>query len=152
MKKLLSVILSLVLVLSLATACGKKEEAAPAPAPAPAVTEPATTEPAGPNGTFKAEAKDFDERGWKAYVEVTYEAGKLTKVDMDELSKDGKKKSEDTGYNDQMKKVGGVSVAEAYEKLEKAYVETGKADVVAGATGTSSAFKALVEEAVAQAK
>lgn len=145
MKKLLSIILTLVFVLSLATACGKKAEApAPAPAPAPTATEPAAT-----TKTLKAEAKDYDERGWKAAVEITLEGDKVVSVNYDEYTKDGKKKSEDTGYNDAMKKASKVSAAEAYEILEKAYVETGKIDVVAGATGTSTAFKTLVEEAMA---
>jgi major membrane immunogen (membrane-anchored lipoprotein) len=152
MKKLLGVILTLVFVLSFAAGCGKKEEAAPAPAPAPTQTEQTNTTPAGKNGTFKAEAKDFDDRGWKAYVEVTFENDKVTKVVMDEISKDGKKKSEDTGYNDAMKAQAKVSAAEAYVKLADTYVQTGKADVVTGATGTSTAFKTLVEEAVASAK
>jgi major membrane immunogen (membrane-anchored lipoprotein) len=152
MKKLLSVILTLVFVLSLATACGKKEEAAaPTPAPAPAVSEPAPAESTGPNGTFKAEADKADDYGWKAFVELTYENGKLTKVDADEL-KDGKRKTEDAGYNDAMKAKTKMTVTEAYDKLEKTYLETGKADVVAGATQTSNTFKGLVEKAEAEAK
>jgi sex pheromone cAD1 len=151
-KKLLSVILTLVFVLSLATGCGKKEEAAaPAPAPAPTTTEQPATTPAGPNGTFKAEADKADDYGWKAYVELTYENGKLTKVDADEL-KDGKRKTEDAGYNDAMKAKTKITVTEAYEQLEKTYLETGKADVVAGATQTSNTFKTLVEKAAAQVK
>jgi major membrane immunogen (membrane-anchored lipoprotein) len=104
------------------------------------------------NDTYKAEEKDFDDHGWKASVAVTYENGKIVKVDFEEVNKDGKKKSEDTEYNTKMKAKTGISAADAMAKLEQTYLETGKVDAVSGATATTNKFKALVEQAIAMRK
>ncbi|MBL4935236.1 FMN-binding protein [Clostridium sp. YIM B02515] len=100
------------------------------------------------NDTYTATAKDFDERGWKPQVSVTYKDGKITSVVYEELNKEGKKKTEDTQYNTQMKAASKVSMKEAAETLGKKYLETGKVDTVAGATTTSKNFADLVQKAI----
>lgn len=106
------------------------------------------------NDTYTATEAAFDSHGWKGQVSLTYAGGKLTKVDFDELDKDGKKKSEDTAYNDRMRKASknSMDVKQAIPVLTKAYLETGKADVVTGATSASGVFKTLVEKAAAMRK
>lgn len=106
------------------------------------------------NDTYTATDAAFDARGWKGQVSLTYTGGKLTKVDFDYLNKDGKKKSEDVAYNDSMKKASnnGMDVKIAIPLLTKAYLKTGKVDVVTGATGTTDNFKVLVAQAAAMRK
>lgn len=107
------------------------------------------------NDTYTASEKDFDEHGWKAQVSITYENGKITKVVYEELNKDGKKKSEDTQYNTQMKAKSGVSMVEAAQKLSDSLVASGdvnKVEAVTGATTTTAKFKALAQQAMAMRK
>lgn len=104
------------------------------------------------NDTYTATEKDFDSHGWKASVSLTFENDKLTKVVMEEVDKDGKKKSENADYNAQMKAASKVSAKEAMEKLAATYLSSQKVDTVAGATGESTKFKALVEQAAAMRK
>lgn len=103
------------------------------------------------NDTYTAKGAT-DERGWTPQVSITFENDKITKVVLEELDKDGKKKSENAEYNTNMKAKSGVSFKEAAETLSKKYLETGKADTVAGATSTSSKFAELVEKAKAMRK
>lgn len=100
------------------------------------------------NDTYTAAEKDFDDHGWKATISVTFENDKVTKVVYDELNKDGKKKSEDTAYNKQMKDSNGISAKEAADQMMKNYVEKGTVDAVAKATGTSTKFKTLLQQAL----
>lgn len=101
------------------------------------------------NDTYTAKAKAADERGWTPQVSITYKDGKITSVVYDELDKDGKKKSENTEYNTQMKAASknGMDMKTAAETLGKKYVETGKVEAVSGATGTTKNFTELVEAA-----
>lgn len=100
------------------------------------------------NDTYTATEKDFDDHGWKASVSVTFENDKVTKVVFDEVNKDGKKKSEDAAYNKSMKDANGISAKEAADLLVKNYVEKGSVDAVAKATGTSTKFKTLLQQAL----
>ncbi|MDI6619431.1 MAG: FMN-binding protein [Clostridiales bacterium] len=108
------------------------------------------------NDTYTAIEKDFDSHGWKAQVSVTYENGKITKVIYEELDKNGKKKSEDTQYNSQMKAQSGTSMVEAAKKLADSFLannnDPNKVDTVTGATETTAKFKTLVQAAMAMRK
>jgi FMN-binding domain. len=96
------------------------------------------------DGTYKAEYKDFDDHGYKPYIEVTIKDGKITEVNYDEKAEDGTNKSEDENYGG-----GKMSVhpKDVYEQLEKEAVEAQSADVeaVSGATSSSEKFKELLD-------
>ncbi len=153
-KKILSIIAASVMTLSILTGCGKAAETATTTA-APAATTVAETTAAPATTTpekFTASAKDFDERGWKAEVTVTYEGDKIVKVEYDEVNKDGAKKSADEAYAKMMKDKTKVSPAEAYTQLTEAALKDDKAITVTGATIASKAFEALYTEAKAMKK
>ena len=153
-KRILSIIAAGVMTLSLLSGCGKKAEPAVATAPATVAETTAavaeTTAPAKAEATtpevYKA-SSDFDERGWKGEVTVTYTDGKISKVEYMETNKAGVKKSEDKAYAS-MK----VQPADAFAKLTEAALKEDKAITVSGATGISTTFKTLYEKAKAMKK
>ena len=107
------------------------------------------------DGTYKAEFKDFDDHGWKDYVSITVEGGKITAVDYDALNADGAKKSEDTAYRESMEPIAGTYPEKFYKELEDQLIEQQdlkKVDAVAGATTSSNDFKILAVEALKNAK
>lgn len=149
MKKIFSAIIACSLVATLLVGCGSK---APAETPAPAETQ--TEAPADGAKTVTVES-EFDERGWKQVLDVTFDGDKITDVKFDYVNKDGKLKSEDEEYNKNMKEKSGVSAAEAAAKLAADLVEKqdpDAVDVVTGATSTSEGFKELAKQAVEQNK
>lgn len=155
-KRILSIIAAGVMTLSLLSGCGKKAEPVVATTAAVETTAAAVAETTAAvvetkPETFTATAPKFDDRGWKGEVSVTYTDGKISKVEYMEVNKDGKKKSEDPAY-EQMKKTTGVSPAEAYAKLTETALKEDKAVTVTGATGISTTFKTLFEQAKAMKK
>jgi major membrane immunogen (membrane-anchored lipoprotein) len=153
-KRILSIIAAGVMTLSLLSGCGKKAEpvvATTAPvvvettAAAVAETTAAVVETKAPE-VYKA-SSEFDERGWKGEIAVTYTDGKISKVEYMEVNKDGVKKSEDKAYA-AMK----VSPADAFKQLTEAAQKDDKAITVSGATGISTTFKTLYEKAKAMKK
>ncbi len=106
------------------------------------------------NGSFSAKESKADERGYVASVKITVSGGNITKIDYNE-AKGSSSKWQDKAYNASMKKVSGVSWIEAVQKLEDDLMKkqaTDKVDAVSGATELSARFKALVDQALAQAK
>lgn len=106
------------------------------------------------DGKYKVEASDFDERGWKPFIEVEVKAGKITTVTFDDINKDGKFKSEDTAYNENMEKVAKTGPAKYTKQLEESLVakqDVAKVDAVAGATSSTNNFKALAAKALENA-
>lgn len=104
------------------------------------------------NATYTAKEKDFDKFGYKAELSITYKDGKIDKVAFEELDKDGKKKSENKDYNTKMKAAAKINAVEAYDKLVKGVMSTGKVDTVTGATEISNKFKTLYDEALKMRK
>ena len=107
------------------------------------------------DGTYKAEYKDFDGNGWKDYVTITVEAGKITAVDYDSLNEEGAKKSEDASYAETMESISGTYPEKFYKQMEDQLIEEQdlkKVDAVAGATTSSNDFKILAMEAIKNAK
>ncbi|MGH4122530.1 MAG: hypothetical protein ACREV6_06335 [Clostridium sp.] len=146
-KKNLSIMAAGVMTLSILSGCGKKTEPTVAEKPAE------TTAPE----VYKASASDFDERGWKAELSLTYEGAKIVKVEYDEVNKDGKKKSEDAGYSKAMKdaktdKKEGITITEAYASLTETALKEDKVATVTGATTTAKSFEKLYTEAKAMKK
>ncbi len=108
------------------------------------------------DGLYKAEAKDFDEHGYKAYATVIVKDGKIANAYYDELNKDtGTYKSHDEDYQKNMKAQAGVSDNEAYTKLIDSLIakqDASKTDAVTGATSTTDNFKELMGKALSYAK
>ncbi len=131
MKKFLAIILAAIAVMGVATSCGSKNEGFK-------------------DGSYRAEMKDFDDHGWKDYVNVTVADGKITEVESDSLnSEDGHKKSEDEAYKEAYIGAGFETYpAATSEKLESGLIEKqdiNQVDTVAGATHSSDTFKKLVK-------
>ncbi len=149
-RRLLSIMLTTVIVgAGLFTGC-KQREAAPTNN---ASTE--TTKADLKDGKFKAEASDFDERGWKPFVEADVKDGKITAVTFDYINKDGKFKSEDAEYNKNMEAKVKTGPAKFTKELEDALVEkqdVTKIDVVTGATHSTDNFKTLATKVMENAK
>lgn len=98
------------------------------------------------DGVYKAEYKDFDERGWKSFVEIEVKGNAITKVTFDDINKDGKLKSEDDGYKAAMEPKEGTYPEKYTSELEKALVDKqilGNVDAVTGATSSSKSFQTL---------
>jgi len=106
------------------------------------------------NGTFSTKESKADERGYIAEMKITVKGGLISKIDYSE-AKGGKSKWQDSAYNASMKKVSGVSWAEAVQALENDLMkkqDVDKLDVVSGATELTARFKGLAAEALAKAK
>ncbi len=131
MKKFLAIILAAITLLTFAS-CGAKEEAATLK-----------------DGTYHIERAEFDDHGWKEYVDVTVEGGKITAVEYDSLNvEDGHKKTEDEAYKEAYTGAGfetyPAATADALEADLIAKQDAAKVDTVAGATHSSDGFKELV--------
>ncbi len=96
------------------------------------------------DGEYKLEEKNFDENGWKTYIHMTVADGKITKVDYNNVNKDGNLKTDDDEYQKRMKDKTGVGPQEYIPQLSQALVEhqnTESIDIVSGATHSSHTFK-----------
>lgn len=148
-KRIISIIAAGVMTLSLVTGCAKKAEA-PAPAPTVETTTPApavTPAPEAKPEVYTASAPAYDERGWKGEIKITYTDNKITKVEYDEVNKDGKKKSADAAYTKAMKDAKGITPAEVYAKLSETALKDDKSIIVTGATVASKSFETLYAQA-----
>ncbi|WP_291634760.1 hypothetical protein [Clostridium sp.] len=149
-KKIISIIAASVIALSVLSGCGKTEEPAVETKAPEATVETTTPEPVAETKApevYTATAPDFDERGWKGEVTVTYTDGKISKVEYVEVKKDGTKKSEDKAYEAME-----TSPGEAYTQLTEAALKDDKAITVSGATEISNTFKTLYTEAKSMKK
>ena len=136
-------VISLLAVAALATTifvgCGSKEEA---------------TEAGLKDGTYTKQGEK-DDKGNTASIEIEVKDGKIATVKYDEVSEDGVSKLDNEEYNTNMKAKSGTNPIEAFPALEASLVEKqdpAAVDAVTGATSTSEKFKALAEEALADAK
>ncbi len=107
------------------------------------------------DGTYRVEFTEYDNLGWKDYIEVTVTEGDLTQVVFDSVSKEGELKSEDEGYKAQMDAMNlGTYPAKYNQDLINQFLE-GKSvdsiDVVANATLATDSFKALATQAMLNA-
>lgn len=106
------------------------------------------------DGTYKASYKDFDDRGWKAFVEITVKDQKIEQAKFDYVNKDQKLKSEDEEYAKAYKKETKITPKEAADAMVKALIEKQDANIdsVAGATHSTENFKALSTKALENAE
>ena len=107
------------------------------------------------DGTYRAEFREFDDYGWKDYVEITIADGQLYEVVYDSTNEDGTKlKSEDSGYKADMEAIVGTYPAKYSKDLINQFLQSGKVtavDIVAGATESTGNFKTLVMVAMQSA-
>ncbi len=131
MKKFLAIMLAALTLVTVLASCGAKDEVA------------------FKDGVYHAEVAEFDDHGWKDYVDVTVEGGKITAVEYDSLNaEDGHKKTEDEAYKEAYESAfPDVNPADTAAKLAADLIakqDVAKVDTVAGATNSSDSFKALV--------
>ncbi|MBC1766187.1 FMN-binding protein [Listeria seeligeri] len=95
------------------------------------------------DGTYKLEEKNYDDKGWKAFMSIEVKDGKITKANYDYKNEDGKLKSEDADYEKAMKDKVGTGPQEYLKQLSDSLVKNQSAstvEVVSGATHSSDAF------------
>ncbi|MBF2545174.1 extracellular electron transfer flavoprotein PplA [Listeria seeligeri] len=95
------------------------------------------------DGTYKLEEKNYDDKGWKAFMSIEVKDGKITKANYDYKNEDGKLKSEDADYEKAMKEAQGTGPQEYLKQLSDSLVKNQSAstvEVVSGATHSSDAF------------
>lgn len=102
------------------------------------------------DGSYRAEAKSYDLNGWKEYLAVRVENGKIISADYDAVNEtDGRKKTEDAEYQEKYRAAGlGTDPADTAARLTDSYLErqeSGKVDAVSGATNSSRHFVQLAE-------
>ncbi|MCT8978615.1 FMN-binding protein [Clostridium sp. CX1] len=140
-KKLVSsLIITAVVSTGLLAGCGAKKEA---------------STDALKDGKYKAEASDFDDKGWKPFVEMEVNGGKIATVKFDYTNKDGKFKSEDAEYNKNMEAKVKTGPAKYTKQLSEDLVakqDPAKVDTVTGATHSTDNFKKLSTQLVDNAK
>lgn len=104
-------------------------------------------------GTYRAEYKDFDDHGWKDYVEINVAEGKIMGVSYDSVNVDGAIKSQDAEYKATMEGISGTYPAKYMQELETMLLDKQDpkmVDTIAGATDSSGAFKKLAAEAISK--
>ena len=127
MKRIVTLALALAAVSVVAAGCGSA---------APTVKD----------GTYRAEISDEAAEaahGWKDFLEVTYQDGKITAVDFDAVNSSGARKSEATPEEYPMP----LSPAEWVPQLDeniKAAKKSSEIDTVTGATNSSDSARKLM--------
>lgn len=119
-----------------------------------AVTEAPTADGALVDGTYYATYSHTDMRGWRAFVEMTVEGGKITVAKGDYINAEGKLKTEDTAYGERMSAKTKVTPAQAFEQLQAQVLDKQSAaiDAVAGASSSSESYMHMVEGLIEKAK
>lgn len=158
MKKHLVFLVAIIAIAMAFTGCQPKPTEAVEETTAAAATE-AVTEAVGEagayvDGTYYATYSHSDQRGWRAFVEMTVEGGKITVAKGDYINADGKLKTEDTAYAERMSAKTNVTPAQAFEQLQASVLEnqSGAIDAVAGASSSSESYIHMVEGLVEKAK
>lgn len=108
------------------------------------------------DGTYRAETVNFDDHGWKPFLELTYQDGKIAAVKFDYTNeKDGRLKTSDQAYGKNMAAATGTSPEIYTVKLAQSLVakqDIERVDGVTGATHSTEDFKILAGAAIENAK
>ncbi len=100
------------------------------------------------DGTYRVEYEDYDTTGYKDFVEITFEDGRVVSITADAVNADGALKSQSEQMRDAMSSVNGTYPEKYYKDLINQYLENPSSeaiDIVAGATTTSNDFVELVK-------
>ncbi|WP_024620809.1 FMN-binding protein [Metaclostridioides mangenotii] len=116
------------------------------------VSTPKDNESKLKDGTYEAETKDADDKGFKATATIVVKDGKISEAKYLEFSDKGDKK-DDEEYNKKMKEVSGTNPQEYEVQIADQVVkaQSGEIDGVTGATGSTSKAKQLFAKAVENA-
>ena len=104
------------------------------------------TQKAYVDGFYRAEFADFDSYGYKDFLEITIEGGRVVAVTFNGVNAEGGLKSEDVAYQENMEKIQGTNPSKYSADVINQYLEQldiEKVDIVAGATYSTNCFKAL---------
>lgn len=107
------------------------------------------------DGTYTLEESDLDENGWKVFIELTVEDGKITTSNYNYENADGQLKTDDESYQEMMKDKSGVGPQEFVTQLNDHLVATQDAqlvDIVTGATHSSEAFLNYAQQLIQAAQ
>lgn len=99
------------------------------------------------DGTYKVSADAFDDKGWKAFAEVTIAGDQITAVNFDYTDQNGDLKTANAEYRAQQQAVNGTYPEKYTNELEQQLVikqVLSKVDAVTGATASSKDFDTLV--------
>lgn len=107
------------------------------------------------DGEYRVEAEDFDDKGWKEYVELTIADGKISDVTYNAENEAGELKTDDEEYKENMEKARNTYPEKYMKELTEDLVdkqEPSDVEVVSGATHSSNNFKALATETLKYAE
>lgn len=107
------------------------------------------------DGTYRVEMSEFDENGYKDFVEFEIKDGKVLSIVANAYSeKDGSLKTDSQDIRKSMESIAGTYPEKFYRDLVNEYIGSGgtKLDVIAGATLSSENFFKLMEVAKNAAK
>jgi len=107
------------------------------------------------DGTYTLQETDLDENGWKVFMEITVEDGKIVSSNYNYEDEDGQLKTDDDGYQEMMKEKAGVGPQEFVKQLNDGLVATQDAqlvDIVTGATHSSEAFVNYAQQLIQAAQ
>lgn len=96
------------------------------------------------DGEYSIAEKNPDANGWKNYLKITVDGGKITAVDFNSVDTEGNLKTENDDYQKRMSEKTGVGPQDYVPALEEALIEhqnTKGISVVAGATHSTHIFK-----------
>ncbi len=99
------------------------------------------------DGAYSARFKDYDSRGYQAYVDVSVEDGKVVSIEYDAVDKEGNLRSEDAKYRAEMEKVQGTYPEKYAHDLVNQYMKAQSldgVDALAGATYATDSFNTLM--------
>lgn len=134
MKKIFSIILSLLLAVSLLTACGNQEELQ--------------------DGYYTAQASEFS-HGWKEYITILVKGGNIISVEYNAENASGFIKSWDNAYMQTMLHVQGTYPNEYTRYYANQLLEgqgEGEIDALTGATSSHGSFQILAQAVLEQAR
>lgn len=107
------------------------------------------------DGEYSLEEKNIGSTGWKTYINIIVEAGKIVEVDYNYLNAEGQLKTEDDAYQDKMTEIAGTGPQDFVPALSESLIETQNAadvDVVTGATHSAHTFKLYAAQLINSAQ
>ncbi|MCH3963763.1 MAG: FMN-binding protein [Clostridium sp.] len=152
-RSFLSIIISALMIIALFTGCGGNTQTDQKTDKSNTSTEKSE---ALKDGDYKAEAQNFDSKGWKPFVQIQVKDGKIVSAKYDYVNKEGKYITQDQDYNKNMSaKTNGMNPVKYSKQLADDLVnrqDASKVDTVTGATESSEIFKELSEKLIENAK